>query len=102
MQKLMKILLAVYADVKPLLEKYNSSPEDNNSKKSSIIKISKPRACAYLLITHCLFGSTKSKHDYCRGKDCMTNFLKNLRKDATDIINNGTRRNAITDKRKKS
>ena len=76
MQKLMKILLAAYVDVKPLLEKYNSNPEDNNSKESSIIKISKHRACAYLLITHCLFGSTKSKHDYYRGKDYLRNFLK--------------------------
>lgn len=72
----MNIRLVVYADVKSLLEKYNNNPEDNNFKKSSIIKISKHRACAYLLITHCLFGSTKSKHDYYRGKDYLRNFLK--------------------------
>ena len=31
----------------------------------------------------------KNKHDYCRGKDCMKNFSRNLRKPAAKIITYG-------------
>ena len=43
--------------------------------------------CGYSLFTHCIFDTTKNKVHYHRGKDCMKNFCKDLKKHETEIIN---------------
>ena len=37
---------------------------------------------------HCLFDNLKNKHDYFKGKDCIRNFCKDLKKHVTKKINN--------------
>ena len=83
-QKTMKVPFIICTDLESLLEKINTC--HNNPKKSSTSKINLHTACGYSLSTHCSFDSTKNKHDYYRGKDCMKNFCKDLRKHATKII----------------
>ena len=81
----MKVSFVIYDDTESLLEKTDachSSPE-----KSSTTKINKHTACDYSLFGHCSFDVTKNKHDYYRGKDCMKNLYKDLKKLATEIIN---------------
>ena len=45
------------------------------------------------IFTHCSFDATKNKLDYHRGKDCIERFRKDLKEDATKIINYGKKRN---------
>ena len=44
-------------------------------------------ACSHPLFTKCSFGSNRNKHDYCRGKDCMKNFCKDIREHVMKITN---------------
>ena len=37
-------------------------------------------------IRHCSFDAAKSKHDYCRVKDCIKKICKDLKEHATKII----------------
>ena len=39
------------------------------------------------MFAHCSFGATKNKLNCYRGKDCMKKFCKDLRENATKIIN---------------
>ena len=84
-EKSMKIPFIIYADLESLLEKINTC--HNNSKKSSTSKINKHTASGCSLFTNCSFDVTKNKLYYCRGNDCMKNFLTDLREHATKIIN---------------
>ena len=59
----------------------------NNPEKLSTTKINKHTPSGYSLFTHCSFGATKNKLDSYRGKGCMENFCKDLKEDATKIIN---------------
>lgn len=60
---------------------------DNNPQASYTTKINKQSVYGYLLITHCPFDTGKSKHDFCRGADCIKKFCADLRKYATEIMN---------------
>ena len=55
----------------------------NNRKKSSTIKINKHTFFGYSLFTDCSFDGTKNKLD----KYCIERFCKDLKEDATKIIN---------------
>ena len=73
----MKVPFIIYADTKYLLEKISkcySIPE-----KWSTTKINKYTDCDYLFFTHFSFDTTKSKHNYYRGKNCMKNFCRDLK-----------------------
>ena len=59
----------------------------NNPNKSSTTKINKHTPSGYSLFTHCSFDESKNKVNYYRGDDCMKKFCKDLREDATKIIN---------------
>ena len=63
----MKVPFTIYADLESLLEKMNTC--HNNPEKSATNKISKHTPSGYSLFTHCPFDTTKSKFDYCRGKN---------------------------------
>ena len=84
-EKSMKTLFVIYADLESLLEKINTC--HNNPEKSSMTKINKHTASGDSLFTHCSFDATKNKLDYYRGKDCMKNFFKDLKKHTKNIVN---------------
>ena len=59
----------------------------NNSKKSSAAKINKHILSGYSLFTHCSFDFARNNLDYYRGEDCVKKFCKDLKEQATKIIN---------------
>ena len=75
----------IYADLECLLEKISTC--HNNLKESSTTEINKHTPSGYSLFTHCSFDKTKNKLDCYRGDNCMKKFRKDLRKQATKIIN---------------
>ena len=58
----------------------------NNPKKSSAAKINKHILSGYSLFTHCLHIA-RNNLDYYRGEDCVKKFCKDLKEQATKIIN---------------
>ena len=84
-EKSIKLLFIIYADLECLLEKMCICY--NNPEESSRTKTNKHTPSGYSLFTHCSFDKSKNKLDYYREKDCMKKFCKNLREDATKIIN---------------
>ena len=83
-EKSMKIPFIINADLESLLEKINTC--HNDPEKSSATKINKHILFGYSFYTYCSFDNTKNKLDYHRGKDCMKEFCKTLRKHAERII----------------
>ena len=79
----MKVPFAIHADTNSLLEKIHTCHK--NLEQSSTTKVNKYTGCGYSLFKHFSFDSNKDQHDYYRGKDCMKNFCKDLRKHATEI-----------------
>ena len=49
-------------------------------------KINKHAPSGYSIFTHCSFDNSKNKLNYCRGKDCMKKFSKDLREHASKVI----------------
>ena len=84
-EKSIKLPFVVYADLECLLEKIRTC--QNNPNESSTTEINKHVPSGYSLFTHCSFDQTKNKLNYCRGKDCMKKFCKDLREHATKITN---------------
>ena len=72
-ERSMKIQFINYADMESLLDKIGTC--QSNPEKSSTTEINKHTASGYSLFTHCSFDTTKNKHDYYRGKDCMKSIL---------------------------
>ena len=81
----MKVAIILYVDTELLFEKIHIC--DNNPQASYRTKINKQSVYGYSLNTHCPFDSGKSKHDFCRGADCIKKFCADLRKHATERIN---------------
>ena len=84
-EKPMKLPFITYADMESLVDKIDTW--QSNPEKLSTTKINKHTASGYSLFTHCSFDATKNKHDYYRGKDCLKNFSRELKKHAGKIIN---------------
>ena len=80
-EKSIKLLFAVYADLECLLEKIITC--QNNPNESSTTEINKQTPSGYSLFTHCSFDKSKNKLNHYRGKDCMKKFCKDLREHAT-------------------
>ena len=59
---------------------------DNNPEESSATKLRKHAASFYSLFTHFSYDSSKSKHNFYRGADCMKKFCRDLKKHAAEII----------------
>ena len=83
-EKSMKVPFNIYVDMEFLPETMSNCY--NNSTQSSLIKINKHKPSGYSLFIHCLFDATKNKLDYCRGKDCMERFCKNLKEHTLKLI----------------
>ena len=81
----MKAPFVIYANMESLHEKIDTC--QRNPEKSSTTKINKHAASGFSLFSHCLFNTTKNKHDYYRGKDCKRKFSEDLKKHATKMIN---------------
>ena len=84
-EKSMKVPFIMYADLECLLEKMSTCI--NNPNESSTTKINKHTPSGYSIFTSCSFDELKSKLNYYRGKDCMKKFCKDLKEQATRIIN---------------
>ena len=84
-KKFIKLPFVIYTDLECLLEKMSTC--QNNPNKSSTIKINKYTPSGYSIFTSCSFDESKNKINYYRGDDCMKKFFKNLRENATKIIN---------------
>ena len=69
--------------------------------KLSTTKINKYTAPGYLFFTQCSFDVIKNKRNYYRGKDCMKNFSRDLKKHAPKITNYEKERNDTISKRRK-
>ena len=83
-EKSMKLPFVIYADLECLLEKMSTCI--NNPNESSTAKINKHTPSGYSIFTHCSFDKSKNKLNYCRGKDCMKKFSKDLREHASKVI----------------
>ena len=84
-EKSMKVPFIIYADLECLLEKMSTCI--NNPNESSTTKINKHTPSGYSIFTSCSFDESRNKLNYCRGKDCMKKFCKDLKEHATRIIN---------------
>ena len=84
-EKSMKVPFFIYADLECLLEKMSTCI--NNPNELSTTKINKHTPLGYSIFTSCSFDESKNKLNYYRGKDCMKKFCKDLRIQATKIIN---------------
>ena len=83
-EKSTKLPFVIYADLECLLEKMSTCI--NNPNESSTTKINKHTPSGYSIFTHCSFNKSKNKLNYYRGKDCMKTFSKDLREQASKII----------------
>ena len=84
-EKSMKVSFIIFADLKSLLEKMNTS--NNNPKKPSKTKTNKHTPSGYSMLMHCSLDTTKNKLNYCRGKNRIKNFCLDLREHARKIVN---------------
>ena len=84
-EKSIKLPFAIYADLECLLEKMSTCI--NNPNESSTTEINKHTPSAYSIFTSCSFDESRNKLNYCRGKDCMKKFCKDLKEHATRIRN---------------
>ena len=84
-EKSMKVPFVIYADLECVLEKMSTC--ERNPIESYTSKIIKHTPSGYSVFTSCSFDESKNKLNYHRGKDCMKKFCKDLRNQATKIIN---------------
>ena len=61
----------------------------NNPENSYTEKKVKHKPSGYAWCSTCSFDHTKNRHYFCRGKDCIENFCKDLKELGTEIINFG-------------
>ena len=80
-----KTLFDIYANVECIIEKIDGCK--NNPENSYTTKASKHILSNFSTSTISSFGSTESKDNIYRGKDCMINSCEFLREHAKKIIN---------------
>ena len=84
-EKSLRVPFIIYADLEYLLRKINTC--QINPEKSYTEKKAMHRPAGYSLVTCCSFGKSKTECKYYRGEDCMKMFCKDLKEQATKIIN---------------
>ena len=76
-EKSLKVLFVIFADLESLPEKIGSC--QNDPEKSSTEKKAEHTPSGYSWIACSSFDASKNERSYCRGKDCMKMFCKDLR-----------------------
>ena len=84
-EKSLKVPFTIYAELECLLRKINTC--QNNPEKSYTEKKATHRPSSCSLVTCCTFDKSKTECNYYRGEDCMKMFCKDLKDQATKIIN---------------
>ena len=84
-EKLLKAPFIIIADLECILPKTSSC--QNNPEKFYTERKAKHEFSGYSLITCCSFDKSKNEQSYCRGKDCMERFSKDLKNQAIKVIN---------------
>ena len=97
-EKSLKVPFIIYADLECILQKINACQK--NPTKSYTEKKAKHEPSGYSLVTYCSFDKSKNEIKYCRGEDCMKMFCKDLKDQATKIINYEKKEIPLTDKEK--
>ena len=81
----LKLPFIIYADLECILRKTNTC--SNNLDKSYTGKKAMHKPSGYSLVTCCSLDKSKNERKYYRGIDCMKMFCKDLKDQATKIIN---------------
>ena len=89
-QKSLKVPFTIYADLECLFQ--NIELCQNNPEKSYTVKKALHRPSGYSLVTCCSFDKSKNEQKYYRGEGCMKIFCKDLKDQATKIINYGKKK----------
>ena len=84
-EKSLKVPFIVYADLECILRKMSACQV--NPTKSYTEKKAEHEPSGYSLVTYCSFDQSKNEIKYYRGEDCMKMFCKDLKDQATKIIN---------------
>ena len=84
-EKSLRAPFIICADLECLLRKINI--RQNNLEKKVTEKKATHRPSDYSLVTCCSFDKSKNEGKYYRGEDCMKLFCKDLKGQATKIIN---------------
>ena len=84
-EKSLRVPFTIYADLEFLLLKINTRP--NNPDESYTEKKATHRPSGYSLVTCCSFDKSKNERKHYRGEDRMKMFCKDLKDQATKIIN---------------
>ena len=83
-EKSLELPFIIYADLECLLQKIDTCY--NNPDLSSTTKINQHIPSGHSVYTNCSFDKANNKLSYYRGEDCMERFCKDLKDDATKII----------------
>ena len=83
-EKSLELQFIIYADLECLLKKIDTCY--NNPELSSTTKINQHIPSGYSIYTNCSFDKANNKLSYYRGEDCMKRFCKDLKDNATKII----------------
>ena len=84
-EKSLRVPLTIYADLECLLLKINT--RSNNPDESYTEKKATHRSSGYSLVTCCSFDKSKNERKHYRGEERMKMFCKDLKDQATKIIN---------------
>ena len=83
-EKSLKAPFIIYADLECLLKKVQYC--QNDPKNSYTEKKAKQKPSGYAWCSICSFDDTKNKRYFCRGKDCIEKFCKDLKELGTEMI----------------
>ena len=98
--KSLRMPFVIYTDLDCLLVKQQSC--QSNPDKTYIEQKAIHEPCGYSLVLISSFDSKENKHSFCRGKDCIKKFCKELRELARKIINYEQKEmDTLTDREKK-
>ena len=84
-EKSLKAPFIINANIECILPKTSSCQNNPEEFYTEIKTMHEPSG--YSLITYCSFDKSKNEQSYNREKDCMERFCKDLRNQATKIIN---------------
>ena len=84
-EKSLKVPFVIYLDLESLLRKMGSC--QNNPKKSYTDRKDKHKPSGFVWYLTCSFDSTKKKHGYFRGKECIEMLCETLKELAMEVIN---------------